>query len=105
MRKVISVAGTPWEWVSRRVIGGWSNRATTAMSAGRRRISGSSWCLAVLAVVLGGLVPASVWAQNAELSGIIRDPQGAIVVQAEVKLVDEATSVAVTRRSNGSGAY
>jgi hypothetical protein len=66
-----------------------------------------SLCLAGLLLVLTLLLPSGSFAQlsTASVSGIIRDPSGAVIPKATVVLRNVDTSVENTTVSNGSGAY
>lgn len=60
-----------------------------------------------LAVVFSLLLSIQAFAQTfrGTVSGAVVDPQGAVVANAEIKLVNPATSAAITARSNGSGEF
>jgi hypothetical protein len=62
----------------------------------------SHW-LVLLTMVVGW--PAIASAQNAQLSGVVRDVQGTVIVGAEARLFDEATGGVLTTRSNERGVY
>src|SRR5437870_12640438 len=64
--------------------------------------------LAVLVSVFFGLNLASVRAQTASsgsVTGLVADPQGAIVAGADVTLTDTATKSAITTTTNDAGRY
>jgi hypothetical protein len=86
-----------------------TRRTKSSLQAGPRSRGTSVWpdlwrVVAVLAA-LYFVDPAPALAQNAELSGVVRDQQGAAVADATVRLVDLATGVAVTTSSNTKGVY
>ncbi len=59
-------------------------------------------CLCVLALC----IPLSMRAQeNAELSGTVKDPTGAVVPNATITLINTATGDVRTSTSNGAGLY
>lgn len=62
------------------------------------------WRLACALVVCAGS-SRMAFAQNAQLSGIITDPQKAVVSQATVEVTNEATQVKTLLRSNSAGVY
>jgi hypothetical protein len=70
---------------------------------------GSRWrsraVVALVLLVAGLMCPPEAAAQNAELSGYVRDAQGAVVVDAVLTLVDQMTARGVTARTNDRGIY
>jgi hypothetical protein len=78
-------------------------------SGGARAFSPRRWrapVLAFFAAVAVVLVsPSESAAQNAELSGYVRDVQGAMVVDAVLTLVDQMTATSSTARTNSRGIY
>lgn len=58
-----------------------------------------------LLVAVLALLPGLAAAQNAQLSGVVRDSEGGPIENAEVRLVDEATRIVTASRSNGRGIY
>lgn len=62
------------------------------------------WRLACAFVVCAGSFRMA-FAQNAQLSGTITDPQKAVVSQATVEVTNEATQVKILLRSNAAGVY
>ena len=59
----------------------------------------------LLAVLSLGCMPALAQSSNAQISGLITDPSGAVVPGAEITAVNSATNVPYTAVSNGSGIY
>ena len=55
------------------------------------------------AVLCGGGV--SAWAQSAQLSGVVRDPAGAVVAGATVEAVSGKTRQTSSVHTNASGLY
>ena len=51
------------------------------------------------------LVGSTVWAQDAELSGLVKDPSDAIIAEAQVKIRNQDTGYERTTETNGIGAY
>ena len=65
-----------------------------------------AWVLAVAALALLALaVPAHAQFDSGQISGFVRDSQGAPVPGATVTIVDEATRRARTYTSDASGYY
>ena len=60
-----------------------------------------------VALVLGLLIPAPIWAQvvGATLSGTVTDPSGAVIPGAQVQVVNTATNVTNTTTTDKSGLY
>jgi hypothetical protein len=52
-----------------------------------------------------GLFPLLAMAQNAALSGVVRDTQGEVVANADARLVEQGTGVTLTTQSNDRGIY
>jgi hypothetical protein len=72
------------------------------------RGSVSSFVLAIVcASILLAVSSVPAWAQAATgtLSGVVSDPSGAAVVNAEVKIVDPSTNTSLTTKSNEVGRY
>lgn len=69
-------------------------------------INRSRLCVLSLFVLLS-LIPASVWAQvySSSLTGVIKDPSGAVVPGAEVKLTDANKGYSLDGKSDSSGRY
>ncbi len=63
------------------------------------RIPMSLMCLLVLSM------PLLAHAQNARFTGRVTDPQGSVVPDAEVQLVNEDTAVALNTKTDASGSY
>jgi hypothetical protein len=59
----------------------------------------------VVGVILLLVLTSSLWAQNAQVSGLITDPSGAVVPNAKVNIVNKDTGVARSVDSNGEGYY
>ena len=59
----------------------------------------------LLAVLSLGCMPAIAQSSNAQISGLITDPSGAVVPGAEITALNSATNVPYTAVSNGSGIY
>ena len=60
----------------------------------------------MIALVLGMAVPAlRAQTGNAQISGLVADPTGAVIAGAEIKAVNDATNVPYTTISNGAGVY
>ena len=51
------------------------------------------------------VLPASLWSQAAELAGLVKDPAGALVPNAALKIRNASTRSERTAVTNGSGAY
>lgn len=51
------------------------------------------------------LAPAIAQSPNATINGIVLDPSGAVIVGAEVVVVNDATGVQYTTKTNGEGIY
>ena len=58
--------------------------------------------LQTLGLILFG---SCLWAQQAEVSGFIRDPAGAVVTNAVVSIQNSATNVQQNTRTNDAGVY
>jgi hypothetical protein len=58
-----------------------------------------------LAVLLLGCMQVNAQSSNAQISGLITDPSGAVVPGAEITAVNSATNVPYAAVSNGSGIY
>jgi hypothetical protein len=61
-------------------------------------------CYCVIAVVLAGTALKAA-AQNAQFSGTVKDPQGAVIQGAEVRVVNQATGVERKTITNANGIY
>src|SRR3954471_8771307 len=61
-------------------------------------------CIAA-AIVFALLTASSVFAQNAQLGGIVSDPSGALLPGVTVTSTNTATGVVTTTLTNESGAY
>ena len=61
--------------------------------------------LAILSIQLGTNLVVLGQQNTGQIKGIIRDPQGAVIVGAEISAVNVATSAALETTSNGAGAY
>lgn len=61
--------------------------------------------IVALAVVTGLSLPVEAQTANAQLSGLISDPTGAVVPGARITAVNTATNVSYSGLSNGSGIY
>ena len=67
-----------------------------------------SFCLAIVcacALLVVGSVPALGQAATGTIVGVISDPSGAAVVNAEVKLTDPTTNSSQTTKTNEVGRY
>lgn len=62
-----------------------------------------TWRIAAISATLF-LIPA-LWAQDAEISGLVKDPSGAVVPNATVKIKNLATHLLRTTQTNGAGIY
>jgi hypothetical protein len=59
----------------------------------------------IVLIVLILMVSVSAFAQNAGFSGEVTDPQNAVVANADVRVVNQATGVERLTKTNGSGFY
>jgi hypothetical protein len=59
----------------------------------------------VLLIVACLLLPRSAWAQQAAVSGFIKDPAGAVVAHAQISIQNDATNAQQTTASNEAGLY
>ncbi|MFY9746924.1 MAG: carboxypeptidase-like regulatory domain-containing protein, partial [Acidobacteriaceae bacterium] len=58
------------------------------------------------ALVVGMLLCGTSWAQeNAELTGTVKDPSGAVVPNAKITLTDASTAEVRAGTTNGAGMY
>lgn len=74
--------------------------------AKRAAISPSTIAAFTLMIALAIVViPVNAQSTNAQLSGLITDPSGAVIAGAEIKAVNTATNVTYAAVSNGSGIY
>ena len=62
-------------------------------------------CAGSLAVLLLGCMQVNAQSSNAQISGLITDPSGAVVPGAEITALNSATNVPYTAVSNGAGIY
>ena len=69
----------------------------------RTRVAGFVYTLSVLASLMG--VPAALSQQQATLSGVVRDPTGAVVPGATVRVTNVNTQVTGTAETNSTGYY
>jgi|HubBroStandDraft_5_1064220.scaffolds.fasta_scaffold05891_2 hypothetical protein len=86
-----------------------AHRKMQVRLASRSRISGGNIAVAALKFVFLAallLLTARSWAQdNATINGTVSDPSGAVVPNAQIILVNPATSETRQATSNGAGAY
>ncbi len=61
------------------------------------------WRGAALAVLCG--TPMLAWAQNAQITGVVRDPSKSAIAGAEIVLTNQRTHGSFRTRSNGTGLY
>src|ERR1700683_677926 len=59
----------------------------------------------VLCGVLLCVLPLTAQAPNGTISGIVLDSSGRVIVEAEVTIINDATRVQYSRRTNGEGIY
>ena len=59
----------------------------------------------VLCGVLLCVLPVTAQAPNGTISGIVLDSSGRVIVEAEVTIINDATRVQYSRRTNGEGIY
>lgn len=58
-----------------------------------------------LVLILLGVAPAAAQSSNATVNGIVLDPSGAVIAGAQVVVVNDATGVQYTTKTNGEGIY
>ena len=76
-------------------------------SLGKRAAQRMGWTLGlIVSTILLGLSPAAhAQTSNAQLSGLVTDPTGAVIGGASIKAVNTGTNVPYTAESNGAGIY
>ncbi len=79
------------------------------MNACESRTSSGSHDRRIFRVLLVGcalcLMASSLWAQNADISGAVRDTSGSVVPNASLKLMNQATGISRSTQSNTNGLY
>lgn len=77
------------------------------MKVNWRQVSLNAWAVLGAIVCIALLINPALHAQssNAQLSGLVTDPTGAVIAGAQIKAVNTATNVPYTTVSNESGIY
>jgi hypothetical protein len=65
----------------------------------------SCWAYVLLLLSLATAAPHAIGQQQATLSGIVSDPSGAVIPDAAIRVIDNATQVTRTAATNSTGYY